>query len=137
MKIYDDYPPFAKPPYRKGQYIISLHRPVNWYQRLAIKKGKTYESTNIEHIIPMIVSKVFSESIDEKELYLFLNMDCIVHREAEETVEELIYLVQAELLGFFPTIGAELPPGTYWVSEDMELFINVPRTFEEQRGLFF
>ena len=137
----DDDPVYPKPPYEGGRYCVSLHRPVNWYVRRAVEKGKTYSSCHVKEIIPRIVEKVFDVTSDDsqlqEELDLSLNLDCMINGEADFVKKELEYLVLAEVLAHFPNIAAELPEDMYWVTERLELIINVPDRYEEQRGYFF
>uniref|UniRef100_A0AAU7PFV1 Uncharacterized protein n=1 Tax=Burkholderia phage vB_BgluM-SURPRISE13 TaxID=3159457 RepID=A0AAU7PFV1_9VIRU len=141
MRLFDDDPVYPKPPYDGGRYKLGLHRPINWYVKRATEKGKTYSSCHIKEIIPLIVEKVFDPEMDQSQLHeeldLALNLDCMINGEADFVKQELENLVLAEVLAFFPDIAAELPEDMYWVTERLELIINVPERYEEQRGYFF
>lgn len=137
----DDDPVYPKPPYAGGKYLLSLRRPVNWYVKRAERKGKTFVSSHVRKIIPLIVEKIFDPLTDQtrliEEIDLSLNLDCMINGEADFVKQELEYLVLAEILAHFPNIAAELPEEMYWVNERLELIINVPDLYEEQRGYFF
>jgi hypothetical protein len=141
MRTFDDDPAYPKPPYQGGQYILGLHRPINWYVRRAQEKGKTYSSCHVKSIIPLIVEKVFDPEMDQSQLHeeldLSLNLDCMINGEADFVKQELEHQVLAEILAHFPNVAAELPESMYWVTERLELVINVPHRYEEQRGYFF
>lgn len=141
MRTFDDHPAYPKPPYDGGKYVLGLHRPINWYVRRATQKGKSYSNCGIGQIIRLIVEKVFDPEMDQsqlnEELDLALNLDCMITGEAEYVKQELERLVLAEVLAFFPNIAAELPEDMYWVTERLELIINVPDRYEDQRGFFF
>lgn len=141
MRTFDDDPAYPRPPYDGGRYKLGLHRPINWYVRKASEKGKTFSSCHIKEIIPLIVEKVFDPEMDQSQLHeeldLALNLDCMINGEADFVKQELENLILAEVLAFFPNIAAELPENMYWVTDRLELIINVPERYEEQRGYFF
>jgi hypothetical protein len=141
MRTFDDDPAYPRPPYDGGRYKLGLHRPINWYVRKATEKGKTFSSCHIKEIIPLIVEKVFDPEMDQSQLHeeldLALNLDCMINGEADFVKQELENLILAEVLAFFPNIAAELPENMYWVTDRLELIINVPERYEEQRGYFF
>ncbi|YP_009212858.1 hypothetical protein AVU38_gp009 [Ralstonia phage RSL2] len=141
MRPFDDDPVYPKPPYEGGKYLVDLHRPINWYVRRATEKGKSYSSCHIKEILPLIVEKVFDLTSDhsqlQEELDLALNLDCMINGEADFVKQELEHLVLGEVLAWFPNIAAELPDDMYWLTERLELIINVPERYEEQRGYFF
>lgn len=136
MKAFDEdvYP---HPVYRAGTYCISLRKVANWYARQAISKGKTYSNCHVKSIIPLIVDKVFFIGVDEEELDLSLNLDCMIADEAEFVKKELEFQITGEVLAFFPKIASQLDEKYWSLTDEMELYIYVPELYEEQRGRFF
>lgn len=141
MSRFDNDPAYPKPPYEGGRYLVGLQRPINWYVRRATEKGKTFNSCHVKEVIPLIVEKVFDPETDhtklQEELDLALNLDCMINGEADFVKQELEHLILGEVLAWFPNIAAELPEDMYWITERLELVINVPERYEEQRGYFF
>lgn len=142
MRTFDeDDSVYPRPPYEGGKYLLSLHRPVNWYVRRAERKGKSYSSSHVKEIIPLIVEKIFDPETDHTQLHeeldLSLNLDCMINGEADFVKQELEHQILAEVLAHFPNIAAQLPEDMYWVTERLELVINVPELYEDQRGYFF
>lgn len=136
MKTFDrdGYP---DPPYRGGNHVISLRNPANWYIRRACEKGKTYNSTNVIELMEAIVHKFFGdEEYDEDAQYRLLNLDCMVNKEADYVLKEMEYRISNAILGHFPKIGSELPRHFYLFNK-MDLIIDVPPNYEDQRGYFF
>lgn len=137
MKTFDRGGIYPEPPYRGGNHVISLRNVANWYIRRACEKGKTYSSTNVSDIMTALVDKFFGdEEYDEEEQYKLLNLDCMVNREAEYVLEELEHRISQAILGHFPKIAAELPRHFYLFNK-MDLIIDVPPNYEDQRGYFF
>lgn len=137
MRAFDDESVYPRPPYQGGRYVIGLSRPANWYIRRATEKGKSFGTCNVKQIIPLIVEKLFDVAIDQEELDLALNLDCMIGTEADFVKQELEYLALAEIMAYFPNIASELPEDMYWITEKLELVINVPDLYEQQRGYFF
>lgn len=138
MSLFDDIErEYPTPVYKSGQYLIGLNRPIQWYVRRAVAKGKTFGTSHVKTVIPLIVDKVFFKDIDEEALDLSLNLDCIIGSEAEYVKTELEHRITGELLSYFPKIASHLDDRYWWLTENMELVINVPDDYEEQRGNFF
>jgi hypothetical protein len=136
MKTFDGsgYP---VPPYRGGNHVISLRNPANWYIRRVCEKGKTYSTTNVIEIMEALVHKFFGdEEYSEFDQMQLLNLDCMVNKEAEYVLAEMEHRISSEILGHFPKIGSELPRRFYLLNK-MDLIIDVPPNYEDQRGYFF
>lgn len=133
MKTFDD-----NSSYKGGEYLISLRRPAHWYMKRVQGKGKSYCDSNIDIIFPILIDKIFGQEIDKlDDIELAFNMDCIVQKEAEYVQKELEYRILAEIMAFFPKIGAYLPDYYYRLAGSMDLVITVPDRYEAQRGYFF
>lgn len=136
MRTFEDDLIYPEPLYRGGSYLVSLRRPVHWYIKRACSKGKTFGTTHVSTIMPLLVDKIFGKSVDQEEIDLSLNLDCMVNSEAEYVQKELEYMILSEIISYFPKIAAELPEELYQLNE-MDLVINVPELYEQQRGYFF
>jgi hypothetical protein len=137
MKISDDDSVYPQPPIKGGRYVVSLHRPINWYVKRAILKGKTFGTSNVKIIVPTLIGKIFGEIVDQEELNLALNLDCMIGSESDFVLQEMEHLILGEVLSYFPQLGAIIPDYLYHLNEKMELIINVPNRYEDQRGYFF
>lgn len=123
-------------PYAGGSYLISLREPLHWYVKHVMPKGKTYGTMHIKTIFPLLIEKIFGKEIDQEAVDLALNLDCMVSSEAEYVQAELERRILAVVLANFPQIGAEIPEDFYQFT-GMDLVINVPSAYEDQRGYFF
>jgi hypothetical protein len=125
------------PPYRGGNHLISMRAPVHWYLRRVVEKGKYRHETHVKELMVMLIDKFFGdEEFSTFDAMKLLNLDCIVNREADFVLEELELMIADAILGHFPRLGAELPKNFYQFNE-MDLLIDVPPDYEDQRGYFF
>lgn len=127
---------FYKAPYEGGKYVLSLRDPWHWYNKRIVLKGKRESQTYIDTLLRLLVDKTFGQEIDQEEVDLCLNLDCMVSTEAAFVQAELEKKILAEVLARFPQIGAELPEDFYRYI-GMDLVIYVPKDYEDQRGYFF
>lgn len=122
--------------YRPGKYAISLTGQRIWYIQQAVKKGVLDTRSHVHDIIPEVVKHALGQEYDRDAVALALNLDCRIGKEAEQIFQDLTRMVTVEVLRYFPKLGAQLPEH-YFTYEGKDLYINVPKTFEEQLGYFF
>ena len=124
-------------PLEGGGYIISLADARRWYVKYVCKKGKEGNETEIEIVIHEVMKKVFDVEYDKELLYSSLNLDCMVHREADEVIEKMEFLLLQAIFGFIPDIAAHVPEHLWYVNDQLDLVIYVPTDVEDQRGIFY
>lgn len=128
-----DYP---QSDYTTGWYRISLAKPANWYEKHLLPKGDKTIKSQIEDIIPSLINGLFGHECHLDEISKLMYQDWIVDSKTEDVTNRLRTHLLAEVLRFFPKLGAYVPEHMYYV-KGKELFIHVPNSYEEQRGIFF
>lgn len=137
MRTSDEEFDYPKPPVKPGNYLISLTPVRTWYNALVLKKGKTPSENNLDLILPVLVDQVFGVTNDDSDkVDLFLNLDCIIKDEATFVKSKIEQMVLGEVTAILPKIGAVLKSDHYTLFEK-DLLIDVPNTYEDQRGYFF
>jgi len=122
----------------KGTYVLGLNKAKYYYKSILKRKEKPLEDSRIYEVFRDIVYKVMGEEIDDAILLENLNIDCIIGKEAEEVIQNLLEFITNELLFYFPRLGAFVPDTYYWLTEGfLTLIIRVPDDYEERRGIFF
>lgn len=120
---------------RPGNYLVPLQGIVTWYTNIALSKGVTYDECNVKKIIDHVLAKVFDNEYCQDELNHLFRYDLIGTAEAEKVQKHLEDAITCEVVTHFPTI-AMFVPKEYFKLYGTNLVIHVPKTIEEQRGIF-
>lgn len=128
---------YPKAPVKPGNYVIGLSALCSWYNGLTRTKGKFPHENNLDLILPIIVDRALGNTHDDDDkIDLFLNLDCIIKGEAEFAKRKMEEMVTDQVTAIFPKIGAHLSSDRYTLF-NKDLIIDVPPTYEDQRGYFF
>lgn len=123
-------------PLPAGNYAISLRAAGNWYTKHVRKKGVTFSACNAIPIIAELVTKIFDGQFSQNNLTNWMTENQVSGLEAEVVQQRLEEMILHEVLGHFPEIANHVPERYYYVIT-FDLILMVPKTHEEQRGIFF